>query len=38
MRRPPRWLVPGDTVAVEIEGVRRLENPVITEPAGTARI
>ncbi|CAN5766226.1 fumarylacetoacetate hydrolase family protein [soil metagenome] len=35
-RRPPRFLRPGDTVRIEIEGVGVLENPVITEPAGTA--
>lgn len=27
-RKPPVWLTPGDTVAVEIEGLGRLENPV----------
>ncbi|MHB8594381.1 MAG: fumarylacetoacetate hydrolase family protein, partial [Acidimicrobiales bacterium] len=26
---PPRWLVPGDIVRVEIEGVGVLENPVV---------
>jgi 2-keto-4-pentenoate hydratase/2-oxohepta-3-ene-1,7-dioic acid hydratase in catechol pathway len=30
---PPRWLRPGDTVAVEIEGIGRLENPVVAEAA-----
>jgi 2-keto-4-pentenoate hydratase/2-oxohepta-3-ene-1,7-dioic acid hydratase in catechol pathway len=30
---PPRWLVPGDTVTVEVEGIGRLENRVIAEPA-----
>ena len=30
---PPRWLVPGDTVTVEIDGIGRLENRVIAEPA-----
>ncbi len=29
---PPRWLVPGDTVRVEIEGLGAIENPVIEEP------
>ena len=29
---PPRWLVPGDVVTIEIDGVGRLENPVIEEP------
>jgi 2-keto-4-pentenoate hydratase/2-oxohepta-3-ene-1,7-dioic acid hydratase in catechol pathway len=38
MRQPPRWLVPGDTVAVEVERVGRLENPVVAEPADTAVI
>jgi 2-keto-4-pentenoate hydratase/2-oxohepta-3-ene-1,7-dioic acid hydratase in catechol pathway len=28
---PPRWLVAGDTVTVEIEGVGRLTNPVVAE-------
>lgn len=32
-RRPPRWLRPGDTVTVEIEGIGRLSNPVAEEPA-----
>jgi 2-keto-4-pentenoate hydratase/2-oxohepta-3-ene-1,7-dioic acid hydratase in catechol pathway len=27
-RTPPLWLKPGDTVAVEIEKIGRLENPV----------
>ena len=30
---PPRWLRPGDTVAIEIEGIGRLENPVVAEEA-----
>jgi 2-keto-4-pentenoate hydratase/2-oxohepta-3-ene-1,7-dioic acid hydratase in catechol pathway len=29
---PPRWLVAGDTVEVEVEGVGSLVNPVIDEP------
>ncbi len=33
---PPRWLVPGDTVRVEIEGIGTLENPVVG-PGDTAR-
>lgn len=33
---PPRWLRPGDTVAVEIEGLGRLENPVVAEAAAAA--
>jgi 2-keto-4-pentenoate hydratase/2-oxohepta-3-ene-1,7-dioic acid hydratase in catechol pathway len=28
---PPRWLVAGDTVTVEVEGVGRLTNPVVAE-------
>ena len=28
---PPRWLRPGDAVAIEIEGIGRLENPVVAE-------
>ncbi len=31
-RKPPRWLRPGDTVEVEIEGVGLLTNPVLEEP------
>jgi 2-keto-4-pentenoate hydratase/2-oxohepta-3-ene-1,7-dioic acid hydratase in catechol pathway len=27
-RQPPVWLQPGDTIAIEIEGIGRLENPV----------
>ena len=29
---PPRWLRPGDTVRVEIEGVGVLENRIVMEP------
>jgi len=29
---PPRWLVAGDTVEVEVEGVGVLANPVVDEP------
>jgi 2-keto-4-pentenoate hydratase/2-oxohepta-3-ene-1,7-dioic acid hydratase in catechol pathway len=36
--RPPRYLVAGDVVRIEIEGLGRLENPVIAEPEDTARI
>jgi acylpyruvate hydrolase len=32
-RKPPRFLQPGDVVRIEIEGVGRLENPVVDEPA-----
>ena len=31
-RTPPRFLVPGDDVVVEIEGLGRLANPVVAEP------
>jgi 2-keto-4-pentenoate hydratase/2-oxohepta-3-ene-1,7-dioic acid hydratase in catechol pathway len=30
-RKPPRYLEPGDTVRVEIEGLGALENPVVAE-------
>jgi 2-keto-4-pentenoate hydratase/2-oxohepta-3-ene-1,7-dioic acid hydratase in catechol pathway len=30
--QPPRWLVPGDVVRIEIEGIGALENPVTAEP------
>jgi 2-keto-4-pentenoate hydratase/2-oxohepta-3-ene-1,7-dioic acid hydratase in catechol pathway len=36
--KPPKWLVPGDVVRVEIEGLGAIENRVIEEPADTARI
>jgi 2-keto-4-pentenoate hydratase/2-oxohepta-3-ene-1,7-dioic acid hydratase in catechol pathway len=29
---PPRWLRPGDTVSITIEGIGTLTNPVIAEP------
>lgn len=35
---PPRWLVAGDVVRVEIEGIGSLENPVVDEPAGPGDI
>jgi len=28
-RQPPRFLIEGDRVAVDIEGVGRLQNPVV---------
>lgn len=28
--RPPRWLKPGDTVRIEVEGIGALENPVVS--------
>jgi 2-keto-4-pentenoate hydratase/2-oxohepta-3-ene-1,7-dioic acid hydratase in catechol pathway len=31
--KPPRWLVPGDVVTIEIERIGRLTNPVAFEPA-----
>jgi len=31
-RTPPVWLRPGDTIAIEIEGIGTLTNPVISEP------
>lgn len=31
-RSPPRFLRPGDTVRVEIDGIGTLENPVVAEP------
>jgi 2-keto-4-pentenoate hydratase/2-oxohepta-3-ene-1,7-dioic acid hydratase in catechol pathway len=36
--KPPRWLVPGDVVRVEVEGVGVLENRVIAEPSDTIRL
>jgi len=30
-RTPPRWLVPGETVEVEIEGIGTLRNPIVDE-------
>jgi 2-keto-4-pentenoate hydratase/2-oxohepta-3-ene-1,7-dioic acid hydratase in catechol pathway len=30
-RKPPRWLLPGDEVAIEVEGIGRLVNPVVAE-------
>jgi len=30
-RKPPVWLKEGDRVVVEVEGVGRLENPVVRE-------
>jgi 2-keto-4-pentenoate hydratase/2-oxohepta-3-ene-1,7-dioic acid hydratase in catechol pathway len=32
-RKPPRWLKPGDTVTVTVQGLGSLTNPVIAEPA-----
>jgi len=36
--KPPKYLVAGDRVRIEIEGLGVLENPVIAEPADSARI
>jgi 2-keto-4-pentenoate hydratase/2-oxohepta-3-ene-1,7-dioic acid hydratase in catechol pathway len=30
-RKPPLWLKPGDVVAIEIEGIGQLTNPVVAE-------
>jgi 2-keto-4-pentenoate hydratase/2-oxohepta-3-ene-1,7-dioic acid hydratase in catechol pathway len=35
-RKPPRWLVDGDVVEVEIEGVGILRNPVVRQEAAPA--
>jgi 2-keto-4-pentenoate hydratase/2-oxohepta-3-ene-1,7-dioic acid hydratase in catechol pathway len=35
--KPPKLLVAGDVVRIEIEGIGRIENPVVEEPADTAR-
>ena len=35
---PPRWLRPGDAVAIEIEGIGRLENPVVAEAAAAVSL
>ena len=32
-QKPPRWLRPGDSVTIEIEGIGALTNPVIEEAA-----
>jgi 2-keto-4-pentenoate hydratase/2-oxohepta-3-ene-1,7-dioic acid hydratase in catechol pathway len=34
--QPPKFLAPGDTVRIEIEGIGVLENPVMEEPGDTA--
>ena len=36
--KPPRWLVPGDVVRVEIDGLGVIENRVIAEPEDTVCI
>jgi 2-keto-4-pentenoate hydratase/2-oxohepta-3-ene-1,7-dioic acid hydratase in catechol pathway len=30
--KPPRWLVPGDVVRIEIEGIGAIENTIVQEP------
>lgn len=37
VRKPPRFLVPGDEVTVEIDGIGSLTNPVVAEPDDTVR-
>jgi 2-keto-4-pentenoate hydratase/2-oxohepta-3-ene-1,7-dioic acid hydratase in catechol pathway len=32
--KPPRWLKAGDTVAIEIDGIGSLVNPVVDEKVG----
>ena len=36
--KPPKWLVPGDEIRVEIEGLDSIETTVIEEPAETTLI
>ena len=36
--KPPKWLVPGDVIRIEIEGLDAIENTVIEEPAETTVI
>src|SRR5208282_4442445 len=36
--KPPKWLVAGDVVRIEIEKIGKLENRVIAEPEGTAAV
>jgi 2-keto-4-pentenoate hydratase/2-oxohepta-3-ene-1,7-dioic acid hydratase in catechol pathway len=36
--KPPKLLRPGDVVRIEIERIGAIENPVIAEPADTARL
>lgn len=35
-RRPPVFLQPGDVVVIEVEGIGRLENPVVAAPGVTS--
>ena len=32
--KPPKWLVPGDSVRIEIDEIGAIENSVIAEPDG----
>ncbi len=36
--KPPKWLVAGDRVRIEIEKLGAIENEIVDEPADTARI
>lgn len=36
--RPPKWLVAGDVVRIEIDGLGAIENPVIPEPEDATRV
>jgi 2-keto-4-pentenoate hydratase/2-oxohepta-3-ene-1,7-dioic acid hydratase in catechol pathway len=36
--KPPKLLVPGDVVRVEIEGIGAIENAVVAEPEDTATL
>ena len=36
--KPPKWLVPGDVIRVEIDGLGAIENTVIEEPESTTLI
>ncbi len=36
--KPPKFLVAGDVVRIEIASLGQIENPVIAEPEDTARI
>jgi 2-keto-4-pentenoate hydratase/2-oxohepta-3-ene-1,7-dioic acid hydratase in catechol pathway len=36
LHKPPAWLKPGSTVEVEVEGLGRLQNPIIEGPAPDA--
>jgi 2-keto-4-pentenoate hydratase/2-oxohepta-3-ene-1,7-dioic acid hydratase in catechol pathway len=36
--KPPKLLVAGDVVRIEIEGIGAIENPVVAEPDDTATL